>query len=175
MSETDAAALAARLHELLTRTATDLTQLAAPDEALGVFTRGRGFARFRGADSIRPTGRAWRLGAVLLTRDGSLYATGKVTRAIVPLRGVTNRSPEADQRRAERLAASRGGFVEGENVNFGHVPIALDGESLARGSGPLSVQGGELFVRWASGDATHGISPLEPYLRDRLALLVAPD
>jgi len=171
MSETDAAALAARVRELLARTATELEQRAAPDEALGVFTRGRGFARFRGADSIRPAGRAWRLGALLLMSDGALHATGKVTRAIVPLRGVTNRSPEADQRRAERLAASRGGFAEGENVNFGYTPIALDGDALLRGSGPLSVRDGEVLVRWAPGD---GVTPLERYLHERVALLTAP-
>jgi len=172
MSETDAAALETRLRELLARTATELAHRGVQDEALGVATRGRGIARFRGADSIRPAGRAWRLGALLLGRGGELYSTARVTRAIPPLRGVTNRSPEADQRRAERLAASRGGFAVGENVNVGYTPIALDGDSLARGSGPLSVRDGELFVRWAPGDGT---TSLEQYLHERVALLAPPE
>ncbi|MBK4348282.1 hypothetical protein [Lacisediminihabitans changchengi] len=175
MSETDAEALAAHLHELLSRTATELAQRGVADEALGVIALGRGIAVFRSADRIRPAGRAWRLGVLLLGSVGALYATGRVTRAIVPLRGVTNRSPEADQRRAERLAASRGGFAEGENVNLGFTPIALDAAALARGSGPLSVRDGVLFVRWAPGDGAHGVSPLEDYLRDRIALLAAPE
>lgn len=114
------------------------------DEALGTLVPAR---RFRG-EVLKPAGRAWRLGALLLDRDGQLYATGEVTRAIEPLRGVANKSPDAEARREKRRAAVRGRFAEGEVVNFGYRPIDPP-------------------------DDVNGV-PLAAYLADRVALAADP-
>jgi hypothetical protein len=114
------------------------------DEALGTLVPAR---RFRG-ETLRPAGRAWRLGALLLAADGTLYSTGEVTRAIEPLRGVANKSPDAEARREKRRAAVRGRFAEGEVVNFAF-------ESIAQ---PETVNG----------------MPFGAYLADRVALAITP-
>ena len=73
------------LAELLRDTVAALDAAGTPDEALGELRT----SRFRAARFV-PTGRAWRLGVLLLDRDGTLYETGNVTRAVEPLRGVAN-------------------------------------------------------------------------------------
>ena len=150
------------LEELIARTVASLEENEAPDEALAVLKPARGLFRER----LVPTGRAWRLGVLLIDRDGRLYSTGTVTRAIEPLRGVTNRSAQAEARRDDRRAAVRGRFPEGEVVNFGHTPIDLD-----TAPGPLSVVDGVVLVRWS---ATGAPRPLADYLADRLAVLDDP-
>jgi hypothetical protein len=114
------------------------------DEALGTLVPAR---RLRG-EVIRPAGRAWRLGALLLARDGTLYETGRVTRAIDPLRGQANKSPDAEARRDKQRAAVRGRFAPGETVNFGYRQI----------DAPESVGG----------------VPLGDYLAERVALAITP-
>ena len=126
---------------MLARTVAALEAAGVADEALGVLVPAR---RFRG-EVIKPAGRAWRLGALLLARDGTLYATGEVTRAVEPLRGVANKSPDAEARREKRRAAVRGRFADGEVVNFG-------------------------YTRLDSAPETVGIVPLEQYLSERVAL-----
>ena len=144
------------LPELLARTVAELERRGIPDEALANLSIPR-FGRSR----LVPTGRAWRLGVLLLDRGGRLYETATVTRAVEPLRGVTNRSAEADARRQLRhLAARSSRFPEGEAVNVDPVPLDLDG--------PLSVVDGVVMIRWNAGG---GIRPLEEYLADRLSLL----
>lgn len=143
------------LPELLARTVAELERRGAPDEALAALRK----TRLRGTRLVR-TGRAWRLGVLLLDREGRLYETATVTRAVEPLRGVTNRSAAAEARRELRHIAARSGFPEGEAVNVDPVPLELDG--------PLSVEDGVVMVRWNAGG---GIRPLEAYLADRLSLL----
>jgi hypothetical protein len=121
-----------------------LEAAAVHDEALGTLVPAR---RFRG-EVLKPAGRAWRLGALLVDRDGQLYATGEVTRAIEPLRGVANKSPDAEIRREKRRAAVRGKFTEGDVVNFGYRPI----------DPPETVNG----------------VPLAAYLADRVGLAIDP-
>ncbi len=130
--------------EILATTVRALEDGGIADEALGVVVPAR---RFR-AEVIKPAGRAWRLGALLLDRELRLYETGEVTRAIEPLRGFANKSPDAEARREKRRAAVRGRFAEGEVVNFAYRPIDPP-------------------------DAVNGI-PLELYLADRLSLLLNP-
>lgn len=146
------------LADLLAQTVAELDRRRVPDEALARLRNPR-FGRQR----LVATGRAWRLGVLLLDRDGRLYSTATVTRAIEPLRGVTNRSAEADARRGLRHLAARSGFPEGETINVDPVPI--DVEELAA---PLLTVGDVVMIRWNSGD---GVLPLEDYLADRLALL----
>ena len=128
----------------------ELERLGVPDEALAILRQ----RRFRGPRLVA-TGRAWRLGVLLLSRDGSLHQTTVVTRAVEPLRGVTNRSAEAEARRDLRRVAAHSGFREGEAVNVDPVPIAPDAD-------------GEVRVRW-----NPSAEPvlLGSYLAERIALL----
>lgn len=155
----------ADLEAVLRQTIADLTARSVADEALGELST----PRFRAA-RIVPIGRAWRLGVLLLDRDGVLYATGAVTRAIVPQRGVANKSPDAEVRREFRRAAARGRFAEGEVVNFGVTRLALDVASLEAGSGPLQMRDGEVAVLWNPADPERGFRPVADYLSERAAL-----
>jgi hypothetical protein len=67
---------------------------------------------------IDPVGRAWRLGALLIDRSGELYATGKLTRAIVPKDFNSDKSVAGEERRDIQRAAARGSFPTGEGVNY---------------------------------------------------------
>ena len=90
---------------------------AVPDDALGTMKVRRVLP-----PKIVPAGRAWRLGSVLLDRDGRLYRAGRTTRAIPPKQFLANKSNEAAGRREEQLAAVRGGFPVGDTVHFGFEP-----------------------------------------------------
>ena len=99
---------------------------SVPDDGIGELK----LSRFR-APRIVPIGRAWRLGSVLLTRDGKLYRAGRTTRAIEPKQFLANKSNEAAERREEQLAAVRGGFPVGDTVHFNVEvlePVLVDGE-----------------------------------------------
>lgn len=145
------------LSVLLRRTVEELEARQLPDEALAEERN----SRWRGRRLV-PAGRAWRLGVLLLDRNGRLYATGQVTRAIEPLRGVANKSPDAEVRREHRRAAARGRFPEGETVNFDYRAIELEPPG-----DPLVVDGSSVLVRW-NGTATR---PLGDYLAERVDLL----
>lgn len=148
--------------------AEDLTQLlkgvilsietaGIPDEALATLKK----PRFAAAKLVKE-GRAWRLGVLLIDRDGRLYRTGEVTRAVEPLRGVANKSAEAELRREMRRAATRGRFAEGEVVNFGYSLI-----SVAENSDPVRLVNGEALVRW---NESGNWRPLMSYLAERISL-----
>ena len=161
---------AAELRELLARTVVELEAAGVHDEALAAWKRSRGVLRLGASDSLVPVGRAWRLGVLLLARDGSLYATGEVTRAVQPGRAAVNRSSLGEQRRAIRAIAARGNFPRGEVINHGWQQIALDDESLAAGSGPLSVRDGAVLVRFDAPNLS--VAPIERYLGDRVSILL---
>ncbi|GAA4684700.1 hypothetical protein [Frondihabitans cladoniiphilus] len=162
------------LSAIVGRILTGLIERGARDEALAVPKAGRGIGPFRASSSMSPVGRAWRLGVLLVDRDGRLYATGKLTRAVEPGRP-QGFSAMVEQRRADRMAASRGKFVEGEVVNYEWTPLTTDSESLRLGSGPLSVgeagstREGAILVRWSATVPDRRM--LEPYLEERAALL----
>ncbi len=158
------------LLDCLQRTVTTLEMIEAPMEALGEFKAQRRFSIIRSAPVLEPVGRVWRLGVLLIDRQGALYSTGQVTRAIEPLRAVTNRSDAAELRREYRRAATRGHFVTGEVVNHDFAPIALDEQSLRLGSGPLSIMDDTVMVRWDTGQGANGIAELAGYLTDRASL-----
>ena len=143
---------------MLARVVLELDESAVPDEALATLKR----SRF-GPLKLVKAGRAWRLGVILLGRDGTLYASGEATRAVEPQRGVANKSAEAEERRELRRAAVRGRFATGEVVNFGFA--AIDSEDQG---GPVTVVDGIPMVRW---NPTANPRPLEGYLAERLALL----
>lgn len=158
-----------RLRALLRDTAASLEAAGISDEALGVRREGRGVGRFRGASSMQPVGRAWRLGVLLIDRDGNLAGTGTITRAVEPTRS-QGLSGQVESRKADRAAASRGAFTPGEVVNVDYLEVAQDAASLAAGTGLISVDAsGTLLVRWGTTDAER--RPLADYLRDRIAML----
>jgi hypothetical protein len=157
--------------DLVDRTIASLENADARDEALATVKASRRVAVFTTNPVMVPAGRAWRLGVLLLDRSGNLYATGLVTRAIVPGIAVTNRSAAAEERRDFRRAAARGSFREGEVINHDYTPIVIDDEKLAAGSGPLEVLDGQVVVRLEAGALGHGTVPLEKYLVDRVELL----
>lgn len=140
----------------------------APREALGVRApRGRILHR---APRITPAGSAWRLGALLLVPDGDVLAVGEVLRAAPEVRrGYTAESARA--RAAAQAAAVRGGFRPGATVHVGWERLDLDALERGEASGPLRVVDGTPMIRWSSAGA---LAPLDAYLQDRIALLLAP-
>lgn len=146
---------------------------------------------------LRPLGRVWRLGALLLGENGSLYAAGRATRAAEPGRpGYQSQSRE--ERREIAAAALRGGYGVGDPVNFDAVPLLVPhphesdatptGDPAADGSAsgaaaaemlrripddaPIGVVDGEIRVRWRPGAPLEGAASLMQYLDERIDLLV---
>lgn len=126
-----------------------------PDDALGIL-RLRRFA----PPKIVPSGRAWRLGSVLLSRDGSLHRTGRTTRAVEPKQFLANKSSEAAERREEQKAAVRGGFPTGDTVHFNHEPLE-----------PTLVDD-VWMIQWSATQPE--LAPLEAFLAERIRLLHDP-
>lgn len=152
--------------------AAELGAHAARDEALAEYVPERRTLGIPRAARMKPLGRVWRLGVLLVDADGRLFATGRVVRAERPVRRSTPAAAIAEQR-AYAAAAVKGGFSEGETVNFGAQPVdpvELEGSGA---SGPVVIAGDELFVRWnpAQPDA---LTPLGRYLTDRVELLANP-
>lgn len=127
---------------------------AVPDDALGTL-RIRRFS----APKIVPAGRAWRLGSVLLGRDGQLYRAGRTTRAIEPKEFLANKSNEAAERREEQRAAMRGGFPVGDTVHFGFEPLE-----------PQLIDG-VWMIAWSASVPT--LVPLGSFLDERIRLLTS--
>ena len=159
------------LAALLAVTARRLEERGARDEALGGFERTRGILGIGRRTVLVSHGRVWRLGVLLLGRDRRLYAAGAVTRAVEP-RHPNYQSVSGEVRREIRRIALESGFEVGETVNFDADELALDEDSLHRGSGPLLLDGDRLLVRWAPHQAH---VPLAPYLDERGRLLMQHD
>jgi hypothetical protein len=124
-----------------------LIAAGVPDEALGVWRPEKKIFGVPRPPAIDPVGRAWRLGALLIARDGSLYATGKLTRAIVPKDFNADKSLAGEAHREVQRAAARGSFRVGEAVNYEWRRLTVDeAQSLVE---PV---------------------PLEKYLAERVAL-----
>lgn len=163
-----------RTRDLLDAAAARLRDAGVRDEALGEYVEPRAVLGIRRDPTIRPLGRVWRVGALLLgsvpETAGRVWATGRITRVTDPGRQQFV-SVSAEVRRAYRAAAAKGHFAPGDTVNHGAVPVALDG-SLVGADGVLSVVDDVPVVRWSPAAGT--TVPLEDYLRDRVALLVDP-
>jgi hypothetical protein len=167
-AEPAAADPAAALHALLAATVAHLESVGARDEALAVVKDPRGIGPFKTQTSMQPTGRAYRLGVILLDTEGRLFRVGKITRA-TDTGWPQNLSASVEQRRADRRAASRGHFVDGDVVNHGHVEIPQDREHLTADSDPVSFDGEHFFIRW--GTTRSERRRLDLYLADRSELL----
>ncbi|THG34476.1 hypothetical protein E6C70_09445 [Glaciibacter flavus] len=159
-----------RARQAVTDAVARLSDAGARDEALARYVGDRRTLGIRRAPRMESIGRVWRLGTLLVARDGSVFATGALTRALPPGRPAFQ-SLSAEERRDYRAAAHRGRFVEGEAVNFDATPIPLD-ETLANASGPIVLRDDEPMVRWSA--ASDALVPLADYLRDRVDLLVHP-
>jgi hypothetical protein len=157
------------LRELLLQAAARLQAAGVRDEALAEVYTPRGLPLVKRAPALRPIGRAWRLGGVLLSADGRLFTAAESTRAVEP-KWFNHRSSEVEHRRVAQQAAHKGPFAEGDVVNFEVVELALDEASLREGSGPVRIVDDRVMLRWAGHDL--GLTPLDVYLDDRVSLLI---
>jgi hypothetical protein len=167
---TDGDGVVADIRESLAHAVRRLEDAGVADEALATFTTPKRILFVQRAPVMLPVGRVWPLGVLLLGRDGSLHATGTVTRAVPP--GYPGyQSPGVEVRRGYRAAAHAGRFEAGDTVNFDTAEIAIDAVDDA--SSPLFVDAGVARVRW---NPTHPSQsrPLDAYLADRVGLLVEP-
>ena len=158
---TDAALDAAR--SALARARDRLDAAGARDELLATWVT----RRFRSGTFVT-VGRGWRLGVLLLGRDGALYAGGPSMR-IDTLRHDNHQSNLAAERRALRAAALAAGVPAGETLAYDADPITLD-DGLTASPGPLVLSPDAVLVRW-NPHATN-LVPLGPYLDDRVGLLI---
>ncbi|SFS18120.1 hypothetical protein SAMN04487783_2535 [Agrococcus baldri] len=171
MSHPAAADAAAIEHAaaLLRATAERLAAAGARDEALARYDEPKPLlGMIQRRPTMRPLGRAWRMGSLLLQRDGAVWATGISTRVAEPGRP-QHHTASVETRRAYRAAALVGGFPMGESVNHGITPIAVD-ETLIGASGPLFVKDGQAWARWGRDAPVL----LERYLDDLADLLLHP-
>ncbi len=161
------------IRELLADAVHQLDESGATSELLAAFTQRRLLLGLPRPPILKPLGRVWRLGVLLLDRTPTLYATGAITRATETGRA-TYQSASVEERREYRAMAVRSGFPPGETVNFNAPRIELDAASLRETNGPLFLRDDLPFVRWSHifGDAA--AMPLSDYLRDRVELLVHP-
>jgi len=150
-----------------------LSASGARQEARAEFVPARRVLLIARAATMRELGRVWRLGVFLLGRDGALWATGSITRAVQPGRS-NHQSVSADQRRDFRIAAARAGFAPGETVNFAATPIALDTADLLTSDGPLFLADGRALVRWSASAGPDAAVDFHAYLAERVDLAVHP-
>lgn len=163
-----------RARELLDAAARRLRAADVPDEALGEYVQPKAVLGIRRDPTMRPLGRVWRVGALLIGSSpetaGRVWATGSITRVTEPGRS-QYQSVSAEVRRAYRAAAAKGHFAAGDTVNHGAVAIPVD-DTLVGAEGVLVVIDDVPSVRWSP---TAGAAvPLADYLDDRVGLLVDP-
>ncbi len=168
---TDPDAITTDLRAMLSRTIERLEAMGIGDEAIATLRPASRVWLIPRPAVMDALGRAWRLGVLLLDRDGRLFATGGITRAIELTYETVYMNSEALHRRGLRVAATRGGFALGDTVNFDVIEIALDAVSLRAETGPLSLQDGTVMVRWVAGEGDQGLASLESYLAERTEIL----
>ena len=157
-------------HDLLQAAADELAASGARDEALAELVTGRKILMLERPATFQPLGRVWRLGALLLRREGGLFATGSITRAVEP--GYPGHiSVSVELRKAYRGMALKAGYPDGETINFAASRIELEA-SITESTGPVVVRNGALGVLWSPQNPT--TTPFATYLSDRVELLVNP-
>ncbi len=149
------------LDDLVSHAVARLEAAGVRDEALATRHAARSIGPIRRPLRLVPTGRAWRLGTLLITRDGDLLVTGGVTRAVVPRDFAANKSADEEARRQLQRAAARGPFAPGESVNIDATP-ALGSAVVVREGIPLVILG-TAEVR------------LDDYLDERIRAVTSPD
>ncbi|HLP22499.1 MAG TPA: glutaminase [Microbacteriaceae bacterium] len=134
---------------------------AKPRELIARMEQPRAIGPIRRAPRLVAVAECWRLGAILLDTEGQLYAAGTVIRAERERQhGYPSRL--AEQRAELKAAAQRGGIDQGRTVNLDVRRLDTDHPSP-----PLRDRDGILEVEWAP----NAWVPLEPYLRERIALM----
>lgn len=143
----------------------------ARTEILAEYVDSRRRWGIRFAAALKPIGRVWRLGVLLLDREGNLHTTGQLIRA-TPAGRPQYVSLSAQERRDYRAAAERGNIPSGETVNFNTQTLTVSAPGLAASDGALFVQGGVVWVRWSA----QSVQPREAraYIAERVELLVSP-
>lgn len=155
---------------LLARIVRRLDAIGAHDEALAEYVEPRRRMLVTLPPKLVPFARGWRLGAVLLDRDGVLSRSGGITRAIDPPRS-NKQSLGAEERHHLRRIAARGDFAVGDVVNFDIEVIPTDAATIRAGTHALSVRDDTVWLTWVPGSS----APLERYLTERLDLLEHPE
>ncbi|MDN4613300.1 hypothetical protein P5G50_02440 [Leifsonia sp. F6_8S_P_1B] len=179
----------AAVRETLAATIARLSEAGARTELLAELITDRRTLFIRREPVLRPIGRVWRLGVVLLgvpaegrTRQPApasppdavqLWATGNLIRATTPGR-TQYVSLSAETRRAYRAAAERGHIPSGATVNFDAPAIRLDAESLSTSAGPLLLRDGRVLVRWSAAVADADARDFRAYVEERADLLAHP-
>lgn len=151
------------LSALIARTIEQLDAAGVAEEWLATLKPGRRIGPITTAQRLVPVGRAWRLGELLIDREGHLYSTGSVTRAGQPTDFAANKSPAEQERREFQRAAVRGSFATGSSVNFGYQAVS-PGETAR-----VHTANGVLTLR-----LPHAEVPLETYLADRVRFAITP-
>lgn len=121
-------------------------------------------------DRLREVTRAWRLGVLLLTRDGGLRSIGTAFRSGEPAHSAM-RSRIAEERLELQRAARRGGIRDGETVNVDVARVALEPDAVGVASSPLLLHAGTLLVRWARAADP---APFDRYFAEQVALRLLP-
>ncbi|MFF2372434.1 hypothetical protein [Agromyces sp. NPDC058110] len=165
----DAAAL---VGALVADAAARLSAAGARTEVLAEYEPARRVLGIPRAARMTRIGEVWRLGVLLVSTDGRLFATGRVVRAERAARKSITAESVAEQR-ALRAAAVKGGIPEGAAVSFDARPVELDEAAAAAASDPLVVRGAEVFVRW-NPNSPEALAPFARYLGERVALLADP-
>ncbi|MDQ1530348.1 MAG: hypothetical protein QOE37_453 [Microbacteriaceae bacterium] len=161
------------VRRLLAEATATLAAAGARDEALAEFVPARRVLGFQRQPAMRPLGRVWRLGVFLLAADGTLRATGGITRAVEP--GHPGHVAQSiEDRREHRAAAFRGPFARGETVHYDAPVIELDPDRLRSAPGPLLLRDGRALVRWSAAAGDDAAQPFERYLIERIDLLLTP-
>lgn len=176
--EPDARAIAARCAETLSGVRKKLSAYGIEPESLAELVPARRRFLIKRPARMRPLGKAWRLGVLLLAADDespALYAAGRTTRSAE--RGRPNhQSTSREERREIAAAALRSGYPIGTTVHFDARRIPLDPAGivgLPDGS-PVGVFGDELRVRWRTGAPLDPALTLEMYLVERAGFLLDP-
>ncbi|WP_348789378.1 hypothetical protein [Leifsonia sp. NPDC080035] len=171
MADTEDERAVAGVRAALADAAQALTAAGARDEALAEYVPARRTLLIPRDPVLRPAGRVWRLGVLLLDARGGLRATGRLVRATPPGR-TQYISVSAETRRAYRAAAERGHFRDGETVNFDAPPIELTVDALSASDGPVLLRDGRALVRWSA--AAQQPVDFHAYLAERVELLADP-
>ena len=148
------------IDEIVAAAAARLAAASVADEALAELRPERRLGPLTRPAKFEPVGRAWRLGELLVTRDGQLLATAKVIRAVIPKDFSANKSPAEEHRRSLQRAAARGPFHPGETVNYDHRPAL--GHIVFE-------QGDSVILRLPYAEVE-----LEGYLADRVDFAISP-
>jgi hypothetical protein len=151
---------------------TELTTAGARTEQLAEFVPPHRRMLIPRPASFRRIAAVWRVGVLLLTDAGDLFATGSVTRARDP-KHPNYTSISGEERQRLREAARKAGYGEHDTVNFDALPLPLD-ETLGT-LGPLVAGGdGALLISWNNSRTADSLVPFANYLGERVELLAHP-